>query len=198
MKVAAEMQLPKFVVRTHGLRMSEMRIKVLEPLEQVDKFFMLGLIDEMVEELSRGGTKAMGPVGQNIRKKTAMVLLKDLRQWFILHYCYDVVECCARMSELQRRLAAQEAECAALKARLNDGWTDRVTYENMVEKIAANEDASERDYARNLIEPMLKRDMVRRFREDIKAKVKELNGEEDGKGGTTFNNYGTYNEINAK
>ena len=52
MKVAAEMQLPKFVGRTHGLRMSEMRIKVLEPLEQVDKFFMLGLIDEMVEELS--------------------------------------------------------------------------------------------------------------------------------------------------
>ena len=35
MKVAAEMQLPKFVGRTHGLRMSEMRINRLEVAQEL-------------------------------------------------------------------------------------------------------------------------------------------------------------------
>ena len=176
-KGVADMQLARFVKRTNGLRMTEMRVVVLGFMEVADKFVLLDLIDDIIDELGRGGRAALGPHAQGLSKRQALLLLGDLRRWFVVHYCYDAVECCNRMRELSRRVAVLEAE----KARMNDGWSDRVTYENMVEKIAAYEDASERDNARNLIEPMLKRDMARRFREDIKAKMKELNGDEGGK-----------------
>ena len=58
---------------------------------------------------------------------------------------------------------------------MNDGWTDRVTYDNMVEQIASYEDPAQRDEARKLIEPMLKKNMVRKLRADIKRKVNESN-----------------------
>jgi len=73
------------------------------------------------------------------------------------------------------RIDVLEAENAELKAKLNDGWRDRVTYDNTVEQIAACEDAKERDEARKLIEPMLKKEMATKFRKDIRRKVKELN-----------------------
>ena len=50
-----------------------------------------------------------------------------------------------------------------------------------------------RDDARKLIEPMLKRDTARRFREDIRRKVMETQGDK----GQTFNNFGTFNEIHS-
>ena len=64
----------------------------------------------------------------------------------------------------------------------------------MVEQIASYEDPAQRDEARKLIEPMLKKNMVRKFRADIKRKANELNG---GDKGATFNNYGTYTEVKA-
>lgn len=176
------MQLARFVKRTNGLRLSEMHVVVLGFLEQADKFVLLDLIDDMIDELVRGGRAALGAHAQGLSKRQALLLLGDLRRWFVVNYCYDAVENCNRMRELTRRVVVLEAE----RTRFNDGWSDRVTYENMVEKIAGYEDASERDNARNLIEPMLKRDMARKFREDIKAKMKELNGDEGGKEGATI------------
>ena len=178
MKVAAEMQLGRFALKTHGLRMTEMRLRVLGFLEQTDKFALLGMLDDMMDDLGRNGVRALGQNVQGLSKRQAMLLLTDLRRWWVVNWCCDAVENCDRIRDLQRRLASVEAENAAMKARLNDGWTGRVTYESMVEQIAACEDASERDEARKLIEPMLKRETARKFREDIKQKVKELNGEE--------------------
>lgn len=178
MKVAAEMQLGRFALKTHGLRMTEMRLRVLGFLEQADKFALLGMLDDMMDDLGRNGVRALGQNVQGLSKRQAMLLLTDLRRWWVVNWCCDAVENCDRIRDLQRRLASVEAENAAMKARLNDGWTGRVTYESMVEQIAACEDASERDEARKLIEPMLKRETARKFREDIKQKVKELNGEE--------------------
>ena len=178
MKVAAEMQLGRFALKTHGLRMTEMRLRVLGFLEQTDKFALLGMLDDMMDDLGRNGVRALGQNVQGLSKRQAMLLLTDLRRWWVVHWCCDAVENCDKIHDLQRRLASVEAENAAMKARLNDGWTGRVTYESMVEQIAACEDASERDEARKLIEPMLKRETARKFREDIKQKVKELNGEE--------------------
>ena len=178
MKVAAEMQLGRFALKTHGLRMTEMRLRVLGFLEQTDKFALLGMLDDMMDDLGRNGVRALGQNVQSLSKRQAMLLLTDLRRWWVVNWCCDAVENCDRIRDLQRRLASVEAENAAMKARLNDGWTGRVTYESMVEQIAACEDASERDEARKLIEPMLKRETARKFREDIKQKVKELNGEE--------------------
>ena len=178
MKVAAEMQLGRFALKTHGLRMTEMRLRVLGFLEQTDKFALLGMLDDMMDDLGRNGVRALGQNVQGLSKRQAMLLLTDLRRWWVVNWCCDAVENCDRIRDLQRRLASVEAENAAMKARLNDGWTGRVTYESMVEQIAAFEDASERDEARKLIEPMLKRETARKFREDIKQKVKELNGEE--------------------
>ena len=178
MRVAAEMQLGRFALKTHGLRMTEMRLRVLGFLEQADKFALLGMLDDMMDDLGRNGVRALGQNVQGLSKRQAMLLLTDLRRWWVVNWCCDAVENCDKIRDLQRRLASVEAENAAMKARLNDGWTGRVTYESMVEQIAAFEDASERDEARKLIEPMLKRETARKFREDIKQKVKELNGEE--------------------
>ncbi|MBQ2186037.1 MAG: hypothetical protein II402_04875, partial [Bacteroidaceae bacterium] len=178
MRVAAEMQLGRFALKTHGLRMTEMRLRVLGFLEQADKFALLGMLDDMMDDLGRNGVRALGQNVQGLSKRQAMLLLTDLRRWWVVNWCCDAVENCDKIRDLQRRLASVEAENAAMKARLNDGWTGRVTYESMVEQIAACEDASERDEARKLIEPMLKRETARKFREDIKQKVKELNGEE--------------------
>ena len=92
------------------------------------------------------------------------------------------------------RLETLEAENTELRAKLNDGWYDRVTFENVVEQIAACEDAKERDEARKIFEPMLKKEMARKLRAEIKRKVKELN---DGDGIRTFNNYSSYTEVQS-
>ena len=96
--------------------------------------------------------------------------------------------------ELQRqRINELEQEVAALR---NDPWTSRVTYENVVEMIALNEDSAVRDEMRKVFEPLLKKAQVQQLRRDIKRKVKELDG--DGvDNARTFNNYGTYTEVQA-
>lgn len=86
--------------------------------------------------------------------------------------------------QLKQRVEALESENAALTATVEQGkksdeWSNRVTYENVVEQIAACEDAKERDEARKLIEPLLKRGQATQFRKDIKRRVKELNDEGD-------------------
>ena len=86
--------------------------------------------------------------------------------------------------QLKQRVASLESENAALTETVeqwknNDEWSNRVTYDSVVEQIAACEDAKERDEARKLIEPLLKKSQVTQFRRDIKRRVKELNEEGD-------------------
>lgn len=105
----------------------------------------------------------------------------------------------ARLEQCRLKIHELEQENGRLlvEQQKNGSWASRVTYENMVELIASYEDASQRDEARKLIEPLLKKDQVKQLRRDIRIKVQELNGEEAGKAGHTFNNYGTYNEIQS-
>ena len=193
-KIAAEMQLPRFAHKTNGLQMNDMRLRVLSMMDLADRYTLLGLMDDMMDELARSGVRALGPNVLNLTKRQAMLLLGDMRRWFVTTYCNDVAENCDRLGELRRRVKALEAENSNLRTRLDDGWTGRVTYDAMVEQIAACEDARERDDARKLIEPMLKRDMARRFREDIRLKVQQQHTDDTAK---TFNNYGTYNAAEA-
>ena len=109
-----------------------------------------------------------------------------------VHQIMDEYDC------LLQRVATLEAENARLEdtveqLKKDDEWTSRVTYENVVEQIASNEDASKRDDARKVFEPLLKRSQVTQLRRDIKRRVKELNDES----GSTFNNYGTYTEVHS-
>ena len=102
----------------------------------------------------------------------------------------------ARLEQSEQRIRELEQENERLlgEQQKNGSWASRVTYENVVELIASYEDAFQRDEARKLIEPLLKKEQVRQLRRDIKKRVKEQN-EDNGIG--TFNNYGTYNEVQA-
>ena len=118
---------------------------------------------------------------------------KRLANYFAkVHQIMDEYDC------LLQRVATLEAEKARLEdtveqLKKDDEWTSRVTYENVVEQIASNEDASKRDDARKVFETLLKRSQVTQLRRDIKRRVKELNEES----GSTFNNYGTYTEVHS-
>lgn len=118
---------------------------------------------------------------------------KRLANYFAkVHQIMDEYDC------LLQRVATLEEEKARLEdtveqLKKDDEWTSRVTYENVVEQIASNEDASKRDDARKVFEPLLKRSQVTQLRRDIKRRVKELNDES----GSTFNNYGTYTEVHS-
>ena len=87
-------------------------------------------------------------------------------------------------AQLKERVAALEAENAVLTDTLeqwksNDEWSKRVTYDSVIDQIASLEDASKRDDARRMFEPLLKKSQVTQFRRDIKKRVKELNEEGD-------------------
>ena len=85
---------------------------------------------------------------------------------------------------LRQRVKSLENENTALTDTVeqwknNDEWSNRVTYDNVVDQIASLEDASKRDDARRMFEPLLKKTQVTQFRKDIKRRVKELNEEGD-------------------
>jgi hypothetical protein len=87
-------------------------------------------------------------------------------------------------AQLKERVAALEAENAVLTDTLeqwksNDEWSNRVTYDSVIDQIASLEDASKRDDARRMFESLLKKSQVTQFRRDIKKRVKELNEEGD-------------------
>ncbi len=88
-------------------------------------------------------------------------------------------------AQLKQRVASLESENAALTETLeqwksNDEWSNRVTYDNVVDQIASLEDTSKRDDARRMFEPLLKKGQVTQFRRDIKRRVRELNEDGDG------------------
>ena len=93
----------------------------------------------------------------------------------------DYEEMAARLEQSELRIKELEQENERLQGEQarHDLWSSRVTYENVVELIASYEDASQRDEARKLIEPLLKKEQVRQLRRDIRLKVKELEEAEE-------------------
>lgn len=87
---------------------------------------------------------------------------------------YEDMACRLQQAELRNKELEQENERLRGEQMRQDLWSSRVTYENVVELIASYEDASQRDEARKLIEPLLKKEQVRQLRRDIRLKVKEL------------------------
>lgn len=115
--------------------------------------------------------------------KDPLEKMKDLTaQW--VKYFNDIQQILAENERLQQRVAALESENTALTDTINqwkngDEWSNRVTYDNVVDQIASLEDASKRDDARRMFEPLLKKSQVTQLRKDIKKRVKELNEEGD-------------------
>lgn len=112
----------------------------------------------------------------------------------VMDFCSGVQQMMAENAALRQQVAELEEANANLREELEqqkkgDEWASRVTYEGVVEQIAACEDAKERDEARKLIEPLLKRGQATQFRRDIKKRVKELNEESmnDTEGGVVHN-----------
>jgi hypothetical protein len=109
--------------------------------------------------------------------------MKDLTaQWS--NYFYKIQQILDENEQLRQRVAALESENTALTDTIkqwksNDEWSNRVTYENVVDQIASLEDASKRDDARRMFEALLKKSQVTQFRRDIKKRVKELNDDGD-------------------
>ena len=109
--------------------------------------------------------------------------MKDLTVQ-LAKYFNEIQQIFAENERLQQRVATLESENAALTDTLeqrknNDEWSNRVTYDNVVDQIASLEDASKRDDARRMFEALLKKSQVTQFRRDIKHRVKELNEEGD-------------------
>lgn len=82
------------------------------------------------------------------------------------------------VKDMKALLEQKDAQIKELNDKLdilrNDPWASRVTYENVVELIASNEDSAVRDEMRKVFEPMLKKEQVRKLCRDVKRKVKEL------------------------
>ena len=96
---------------------------------------------------------------------------KDLGLQFF-NYFNNVQQIIADYEQLQLKVKTMEKEMEQLKK--GDEWSSRVTYDGVVDQIAACEDAKERDEARKLIEPLLKKEMATKFRKDIRRRAKEL------------------------
>ncbi len=87
----------------------------------------------------------------------------------------------ARLEQSEARNRELELENGRLlsEQQKNGLWASRVTYENVVELIAQNEDPAVRDETRKVFEPLLKKEQVRQLRRDVKKKVKELEAAEE-------------------
>ena len=109
--------------------------------------------------------------------------MKDIMaQW--AKYFNGIQQVLDENERLRQRVAVLENENADLtdtleKWKKGDEWSNRVTYDNVVDQIASLEDASKRDDARRMFEPLLKKSQVTQLRKDIKKRVKELNEEGD-------------------
>ena len=122
-------------------------------------------------------------INQNM-EEDPLKTMKDLTaQW--ANYFNGIQQVLDENERLQQRVTTLEKENADLrdtleKGKNNDEWSNRVTYDNVVDQIASLEDASKRDDARRVFEPLLKRTQVAQLRRDIKKRVKELNEDGDG------------------
>ena len=117
----------------------------------------------------------MNPEGED-PLKVARLFSQSLQSLIV---DYDDMAARLEQSELRIRALEEENERLLSEQQRHDLWSSRVTYENVVELIASYEDASQRDEARKLIEPLLKKEQVRQLRRDIRLKVKELESAEE-------------------
>ena len=117
----------------------------------------------------------MNPEGED-PLKVARLFSQSLQSLIV---DYDDMAARLEQSELRIRALEEENERLLSEQQKNGSWASRVTYENVVELIASYEDASQRDEARKLIEPLLKKEQVRQLRRDIRLKVKELESAEE-------------------
>lgn len=187
-----------------GLMIDEMHLAVEVSMRNIDKYMILENIEQMIEETKENPYSKLQPIiGQPIGMEEAEMKLEDLRRWFITEYCYDIMENCNKVIELQRALADKDVEMKRhnddLKQKMaewnkekekmaadmeamnkKDEWSSRVTYENIVEQIASLEDPSKRDDARRVFEPLLKKNQVAQLRKDVKQRVKQMNEESNG------------------
>ena len=187
-----------------GLMIDEMHLAVEVSMRNIDKYKVLENIDQMVEEAKKSPYVSIQSfMGKQIDMEEAEMKLEDLRRWFITEYCYDIMENCNKVIELQRALADKDVEMKRhnddLKQKMaewnkekekmaadmeamnkKDEWSSRVTYENIVEQIASLEDPSKRDDARRVFEPLLKKNQVAQLRKDVKQRVKQMNEESNG------------------
>lgn len=202
LKLGQSCSLSTFVFHTDGLLIDKTHLAVAVAMRQTDKYLILANIDEMLAEAKAKPQSLYNILtGHSFDGETLAMKLDDLRRWFIMEYCYDAMDNCDKVIELHLALAEKEKEMKELEVthkkemaevvaskdalkeeldalkRNDDEWGSRVTYDNMVEQIAACEDTKERDEARKLIEPLLKRSTVTKFRRDIRNRAKELNGE---------------------
>ena len=118
-------------------------------------------------------------LGNDIPAQDAKAFMAQLTNLFS-----TVLQVMEDNERLTQRVAALESENAALTETVeqwknNDEWSNRVTYDNVVDQIASLEDASKRDDARRMFEALLKKSQLTQFRRDIKHRVKELNEEGD-------------------
>ena len=164
---------------------------------------------EMLDEAKEGLMAEMASMELKMKKMAEKLKkerelnkhrIKEIKEWHDMaeQYKAEAIMWESKFEQAEMKSKAQKWEkekemILAEREAMNkkDEWSSRVTYENVVEQIAACEDAKERDEGRKLIEPLLKKSQVTSFRRDIKKRVKELN--EDS--GATINNYGTYNDI---
>ena len=90
--------------------------------------------------------------------------MKDIMaQW--AKYFNGIQQVLDENERLRQRVAVLENENADLtdtleKWKKGDEWSNRVTYDNVVDQIASLEDASKRDDARRMFEPLLKKSQV--------------------------------------
>ena len=118
-----------------------------------------------------------------IMEEEPLQKMKDLTAHWA-NYFNSIQQVLEENKQLRQRMAALEKENEALTETLeqrknNDDWSNRVTYDNVVDQIASLEDASKRDDARRMFEALLKKSQVTQFRRDIKKRVKELNDDGD-------------------
>ena len=92
---------------------------------------------------------------------------------------YEDMAARLEQSEARNRELELENERLLSEQQKNGLWASRVTYENVVELIAQNEDPAVRDETRKVFEPLLKKEQVRQLRRDVKKKVKELEAAEE-------------------
>lgn len=197
LKIGESCSLNSFASLT-GLKIDEMHLAVEVSLRNTDKYKILDNIEQMIEYAKNDPYGQIYSLsGKPIGMEEAELKLEDLRRWFITEYCYDIMENCNKVIELQRALADKDVEMKRhnddLKQKMvewnkekekmaadmeamnkKDEWSSRVTYDAVVDQIAACEDAKERDEARKLIEPLLKKDMATKFRRDIRNKAQAL------------------------
>lgn len=83
----------------------------------------------------------------------------------------------AKIDEQQETIDRLQDELE--QSRKGDEWAQRVTFDAVVDEIASDEDAAQRDLHRRFIELLLPQKLVKVLRRAVKKRVKEINEENE-------------------